>query len=319
MRRQLRNSQRQVGRVISVRNLVFDYPGKRALHGVGFDAAPGSVTALVGPNGAGKTTLLRCLAALEAPSEGSVTVAGVDTQAAPRDIHRRLGFLPDFFGLYDDLTVGRSLVYAARLHGVAPDAAPAAALEAAARVKLADRLDAPARSLSRGMRQRLAIGMTIVHRPQVLLLDEPAAGLDPAARRDLSDLILAIAAEGVTVMVSSHILAELEDYSGAMLIVEDGRIRGGGAVGRHAAGGQRVRIALAAPDPRLAAILADRGLAPVAQGEAVFVDLAEGAQARADLLAALVGAGIAVTDFAPAPRTLEETYLAQTRTPERAP
>jgi ABC-2 type transport system ATP-binding protein len=299
--------------VISVRNLVFDYPSRRALHGVSFDAAPGSVTALVGPNGAGKTTLLRCLAALEAPTAGTVHVAGLDTLASPRQVHRLLGFLPDFFGLYDDLTVERSLIYAARLRGVSPGDAPAAAARAAARVTLTDRLTARAAELSRGMRQRLAIGMTIVHAPQVLLLDEPAAGLDPDARRSLSDLIRALSADGMTILVSSHILAELEDYSTAMVIVDKGVIAGGGPITHRSAERQRVRIVLEREDPQFATFLQGRGLIARLAQNGVFVEIEAGAAARAALLSALVREGFAVTDFAEAPQTLEETYFAETR------
>ena len=299
--------------MISVRNLVFDYPSRRALHGVSFDVDPGSVTALVGPNGAGKTTLLRCLAALEAPTSGSVSVAGLDTLAAPREVHRLLGFLPDFFGLYDDLTVARSLVYAARLRGVAPGDAPAAAQRAAARVGLSDRMSARAAELSRGMRQRLAIGMTIVHAPRVLLLDEPAAGLDPDARRSLSDLIRGLSADGITILVSSHILAELEDYSTAMVIVDQGAIAGGGPISHKSAGRQRVKIGLELDDARLGAFWEARGLVANGDERGVFVEIEAGPAARGALLAALVREGFAVTDFAEAPLTLEETYFAETR------
>jgi ABC-2 type transport system ATP-binding protein len=299
--------------VISVRNLVFDYPSRRALFGVSFDVAPGSVTALVGPNGAGKTTLLRCLAALEAPTSGSVSVAGLDTLAAPREVHRLLGFLPDFFGLYDDLTVERSLIYAARLRGVPQAEAPAAATRAAARVQLADRMSARAAELSRGMRQRLAIGMTIVHAPRVLLLDEPAAGLDPDARRSLSDLIRTLSADGMTILVSSHILAELEDYSTAMVIVDKGTIGGGGPIARQAHEKQRIRVRFAHEDTRLDSFWTTRGLHPHTGERDTFVEIDASVDARAALLAALVGEGFAVTDFAEAPLTLEETYFAETR------
>src|SRR5579862_449335 len=104
--------------MIEVSNLVYEYPTQRALDGISLAVAPQTITALVGPNGAGKTTLLRCLAALEAPYSGSVAIDGLDTREAPREIHSRLGYLPDFFGLYDELSVRRCLVYAARSRGI---------------------------------------------------------------------------------------------------------------------------------------------------------------------------------------------------------
>src|ERR1700754_1143257 len=127
--------------MIEVRELFFEYPGHRALAGVSLNIVTGSVTALVGPNGAGKTTLLRCMAALETPYAGQVTIDGMDTRQAPRAIHAGLGYLPDFFGLYDALSVRRCLHYAARAHSIAPAAAAAAAEKAAARVGLSDRME----------------------------------------------------------------------------------------------------------------------------------------------------------------------------------
>src|ERR1044072_7586986 len=149
--------------MIDVRDLVFDYPGHRALAGVSLTVAGHSITALVGPNGAGKTTLLRCMAALETPYSGSVAIDGLDTRQAPRAIHARLGYLPDFFGLYDALTVRRCLHYAARTHGIGTSDAPGAPDKATGRVGLSDRMEQPAGALSRGLRQRLAIAQAIVH------------------------------------------------------------------------------------------------------------------------------------------------------------
>ena len=205
--------------MIVVRDVVYDYPASRALQGVSFDVEAGTVLALVGPNGAGKTTLMRCVAALDGPLEGTISVAGLDTQEDPRGVHAAIGYLPDFFGLYDELSVRRALTYAARSRSVSEADTPRAVEQAAAREQLTDRLDARAGELSRGLRQRLAIAQTIVHQPSVLLLDEPAAGLDPEARRSLSDLIVRLAGDGMTIVVSSHILAELEDYSTRMLMI----------------------------------------------------------------------------------------------------
>src|SRR5512142_1295691 len=213
--------------MIDVQNLVYEYPTTRALNGVSLHVEPQTITALVGPNGAGKTTLLRCLAALEDPYSGTVSVGGFDTRAAPRDIHALLGYLPDFYGLYDALSVRRVLTYTAKSRGIAPALTASAVEKAAGRVGLLDRLDTKAGDLSRGLRQRLAIAQAIVHEPKVLLLDEPAAGLDPQARRDLSTLLVSLKDAGMTLVVSSHILAELEDYCSEMIIIENGRVVGG--------------------------------------------------------------------------------------------
>jgi ABC-2 type transport system ATP-binding protein len=297
--------------MIEIRSLVFEYPGHRALHDVSLTIAHGAITALVGPNGAGKTTLLRCMAALETPYAGSVTIDGLDTREAPRAIHARLGYLPDFFGLYDALSVRRCLHYAARAHGIGPEAAKGAAETAAKRAGLSDRMEQAAGALSRGLRQRLAIAQAIVHQPAVLLLDEPAAGLDPQARRDLSGLLLSLRDGGMTLVVSSHILAELEDYSDRMVIVDHGRIAGGESIALK--GTARLRIALASPRDDLKGFLAAQGVAVAeASADRALVTMTGGAGERALLLAALVRAGFAVAEFAEDARALEDIYFAQT-------
>lgn len=300
--------------MIEIRDLVFEYPGHRALHGVSLDVEKGAITALVGPNGAGKTTLLRCMAALETPYAGRVAIAGLDTREAPRAIHARLGYLPDFFGLYDALSVRRCLFYAARAHGITAADANAAVLAAAARVALSDRLEQAAGALSRGLRQRLAIAQAIVHRPAVLLLDEPAAGLDPQARRDLSQLLLSLKTDGMTLVVSSHILAELEDYSDRMVIVDHGRIAGGETIALRDAAVTRLRVVLAVPRAGLRDFLTGHG-AQVLQADDThaLLSLSGGAEERSRLLTALVGGGFAVSEFAGEARNLEDVYFSKVK------
>ncbi len=210
--------------MIEVRDVVYEYPGKRALKGVSFHLEPGSITALVGPNGAGKTTLLRCLAALDEPFSGSVTINNIDTLENPRLIHRQIGYLSDFFGLYDNLTVEQCLTFTARIHEIPRDEIGAKVKATARRLEIGDYLNAKAGTLSRGLRQRLGIAQAIIHDPTLLLLDEPASGLDPEARSSLSKLFQSLREQGMTLIVSSHILTELEDYCTSMLLLRDGRI-----------------------------------------------------------------------------------------------
>ena len=299
--------------MIEVAGVVYDYPAARALHGVSFEVQAGAVLALVGPNGAGKSTLMRCIAALDVPTEGTIRVAGLDVEADPRGVHAAIGYLPDFFGLYEELSVRKALTYAARSRGVAVSDTAAAVEMAAARVQLTDRLEARAGELSRGLKQRLAIAQTIVHQPHVLLLDEPAAGLDPEARRSLSDLILSLAKDGMTIVVSSHILAELEDYSTQMLMIRDGAVAGGGVVaagGGHR-DGQRVEAAFAEPPLDLAERLEKLGVTvEQTTGDTAILLLPEGEDDSA-LLGKLIGAGLKVRSFQAARKTLEDAYLAE--------
>src|SRR3989475_76715 len=210
--------------LIKVSQLVFEYPGHRALDGVSVHIAAGTVTALVGPNGAGKSTLMRCIAGLDQPLSGQVEVHGIAVQEQPREVHRHLGYLSDFFGLYDRLSVRRCLQYAALSMGVLPSEAPQRVAHVAGQLGLADLLERLPTELSRGQRQRVAIGQAIVHQPRVLLLDEPASGLDPEARASLSQLMRALQAQGMTLIVSSHILSELDEYCTHILSLRGGRV-----------------------------------------------------------------------------------------------
>jgi ABC-2 type transport system ATP-binding protein len=314
--------------MIDAENVVYDYPSGRALRGISFVVRAGAVLALVGPNGAGKSTLMRCMAALDVPTQGAITVQGIDTQDDPRAIHASLGYLPDIYGLYDRLNVRQCLLYAARSHGVAAADAPAAAEAAAARVGLGERMESLAGDLSRGLRQRLGIAQTLVHRPRVLLLDEPASGLDPEARASLSELIRSLAKDGMTLVVSSHILSELEDYCSEMLMLREGEVVGGGVVRLDRAASQivegeadeappaapapiLVRVAFAGPASDLAGQLGALGFSVNRiEGADAILALPPGPKAETATLSALVQAGLPVRSFTVVRHTLEDTYRA---------
>ncbi|MCK4738332.1 MAG: ABC transporter ATP-binding protein [Deltaproteobacteria bacterium] len=210
--------------MIEVSNLSYEYPGVLALDNISLSVEEGSITALVGPNGAGKTTLLRCLAALERPVSGSISIGNVDTLEDPRLCHAKVGYLRDIFGLYDELSVFQCLSYAGSARGIKSATIKEAATTAAGRLNLKSYLGVKVGTLSRGLRQRLAIAQAIIHEPKVLILDEPASGLDPEARHSLSSLFVSLSNIGMTLLVSSHILTELEEYSTAMVIINKGRI-----------------------------------------------------------------------------------------------
>ncbi len=299
--------------MITVTDLVYEYPTTRALKGVSLHVPPQTITALVGPNGAGKTTLLRCLAALEDPYSGTVTVAGHDTRAEPRAIHALLGYLPDFFGLYDALSVRRILTYTARSRGIIPALTSTAVDKAAGRVGLSNRIDVKAGDLSRGLRQRLAIAQAIVHEPKVLLLDEPSAGLDPQARRDLSMLLVSLKTAGMTLVVSSHILAELEDYCSEMIIIEEGLIVGGKAIKVKDIERPRYIVEIAKARSDLKDFLDARAGVDVIEADQyhALITHARSATARARLIRDLINAGFDVSSFGEASKALEEAYFSQ--------
>lgn len=210
--------------MIEVKNLTFEYPDKAALNDVSFNIEPNTITALVGPNGSGKTTLLRCLAALAKPGSGDIWIHGFHTGKQPQEVHKHTGFLQDLFGLYDALTVYQCLQFMAySMIGEKMEVRPA--FDRVVHLTgIEDFLDKKVGHLSRGMRQKVGIAAAVIHQPPVLFLDEPASGLDPEARHDLSNLLVTLRKEGMTIMVSSHILAELADYSTDMLVIQGGRM-----------------------------------------------------------------------------------------------
>jgi ABC-2 type transport system ATP-binding protein len=296
--------------MITIQNLTYRYTGKRALEGVSCQMAAGSITALVGPNGAGKTTLLRCLAALDHAQHGQILIDGLDTRENPREVHQRLAFLADDFGLYQDLSAEQCLQYAALARKV-----PAARIKTvAAQVGLLDKLSQKAGSLSRGQRQRLAIAQSILHQPKVLLLDEPASGLDPDARSDLAHLMKTLASEGMTLVVSSHILAELEEYCTAMLVLQDGQLKEhlllgqGGFQQQHSVPSllRTCHLRLLNPAPLVFAhpLLHEWQ----ASDKNVRLVLAGGDAEQAALLQALLQAGVAVVEIETEKQSLQAAY-----------
>lgn len=303
--------------MISVRNLIYDYPTKRALRSVTFDIQSGSITGLVGPNGAGKTTLLRCLAGLEVPFSGSIYVDRIDVVENPREAHGRLGLLQDVLGLYDNLTVRQSLLFHAAAHKIPPRDQVKRTLDLAEKLSLADRLEDRVGTLSRGLRQRLAIAQAMIHRPRVLLLDEPAAGLDPDARARLSDLLRALGEEGMTLVVSSHILAELEDYTTHMMILRNGRVvehcPTRAPVGRP----RRLKVVLAQANtnlrPTLSAEASVGAIEVDGSGASARFDFSGDMAGQAQLLKKMVDLGLPVVALQDEPRSMQAVYAERMR------
>ncbi|MDR7113011.1 ABC-type multidrug transport system ATPase subunit [Microbacterium trichothecenolyticum] len=285
----------------------------QAVRNVTLRAHAGRVTGLVGPNGSGKTTLLLMLASLLAPDAGSIRIDGVDPVTDPQAARALLGWMPDALGAWNSLTSRETLAVTARLYGMPRAEASVRADALLGEVGLVDLADAPARVLSRGQKQRLGLARALVHDPRVLLLDEPASGLDPQARIDLRLLLRRFAAEGRTVLVSSHILSELEEvvddavFLMAGVTVDPARVE---AASRRA---RPWRVRLAGAEASVAVEQVAGALRiPV---ESLGVDRRdvmvsfESEDAAAGALRDLVGAGLDVVEFAAAQGALERTFL----------
>lgn len=210
--------------MIEVKNLIFEYPTNRALNDVSFTIERGTITALVGPNGAGKTTLMRCLTALSTPLSGEIHINNIDIFEHPRELNKIVGYMPDFFGLYDQLTIRQALRYFALAYQLEETSIEKRIVEVVEQLNLTEKLDEKLGALSRGMRQRVAIGQAIIHNPELLILDEPASGLDPEARSALAQLFRNLNEAGMTIIVSSHILSELDEYANNLIMLRNGKI-----------------------------------------------------------------------------------------------
>ncbi|MET3140894.1 UNVERIFIED_ORG: ABC-type multidrug transport system ATPase subunit [Arthrobacter sp. UYEF10] len=281
-----------------------------AVEHMDFHAPAGKVTALIGPNGAGKTTLLLMLASLLAPDSGTITVDGLDPQHHSAEVRKRIGWMPDTLGVWESLTAREILTQIARFYRLPKAGIPQRVTEMLDRVRLSDLADQPARVLSRGQQQRLSLARALIHDPSVLLLDEPASGLDPGSRVELRVMLRQLASEGKSIVVSSHVLSELDEIADAAVFVNRGKTVRHQTTDAAAASGRRYAIS-ATDGTALAAKLTDLGLAfRVEDGRRPAVSLVLlNDDDAARLLRDLVLAGVGVSSFAPASGALEETYM----------
>ncbi|WBU38041.1 ABC transporter ATP-binding protein [Homoserinibacter sp. YIM 151385] len=281
-----------------------------AVRDVSLRAEPGRVTALIGPNGSGKTTLLLMLASLLAPDRGQIRIEGADPVADPRAVRRVMGWMPDVLGSWASLSVRTSLELTGRLYGLDRAAARARALELVQLVDLVPLAEQPSRVLSRGQKQRLSLARALVHDPRVLLLDEPASGLDPAARHALRTLMRRLADEGRTIIVSSHVLAELDEMADDAVFMEAGVTVSAERIAAAKTVRREWRVRSRQPEALRGALEAAGVAAPDVRddGPGLLVSVA-GDEGASELLASLVRAGVPVVAFAPAVGDLEHTFL----------
>ena len=299
---------------VQVRDLRVDYGDTTAVHGLDLAIAAGEVYGLIGPNGAGKTSTIRVLATLLEPTHGEVRIAGHDTQTDPMDARAALGYMPDLAPVYEDLKVWEFLDVFARAYGLIGGATAKRIDEVLDDVSLTEKRDAKAGGLSRGMTQRLVLAKTLLHRPAVLLLDEPASGLDPIARIELRDLLRRLSAAGHAVLISSHILTELEGFCTSVGIMERGRMKVSGPIGELIAKlnrRRRITVELLEPKDGVAAAVGDRpGVDTVrADGATLELDFAGSPADAAGLLGWMVGEGLPVVGFAERKLGVEDIVL----------
>ncbi len=300
---------------IEVRNLSRWFPGVQAVRDVSFTVPRGQVVGFVGANGAGKTTTMRILATLDHPTTGEARICGHNVVTHPAEVRRRIGWMPDHYGTYSHMTVLEYLDFFARALGFKGDERIeriAEVMEFTDLTGLADRL---VNALSKGMGQRLCLGRSLLHDPEVLVLDEPAAGLDPKARVELKHLIRILAQEGKTVFISSHILSELGEMCDSLLFINQGRIIHHGSaesLRRGSAATSLVEVRLAHSNERLPEWAS---LSPhvtfretTKEGGRIEIDSVD-PEILATVLRRMVSDGLPVVDFHLQERKLEDAFI----------
>lgn len=307
--------------IIETRGLTKRYGQRTALADLDLAVEEGAVFGFVGPNGAGKTTTMRILATLLRPTAGEAWVGGHSVQKERRQVRRLIGYMPDFFGVYDGMTVWEYLDFFAACYEIPAATRRALTDDLLELVELSHRRDDFVDGLSRGMKQRLCLARALAHDPRLLILDEPASGLDPRARVEMRELLRELHAMGKTILVSSHILAEIQEICTHVGIIEAGRLVAAGTMEEMQ---ERIRAhrvvhirLLRRIEEAQAWLAAQPGVVDVTRAEkdnrTLQVDFTDGDEALAALLSALTGAGFPVVHFQEEASNLEEIFMRLTR------
>ncbi len=300
--------------MIRVDHLTKEFGRTRALDGAVFDVPEGSIFGFVGPNGAGKTTTIKILATLLGQTSGEAFIGGIPVGRSPAKVRQLIGYMPDFFGVYDDLRVEEYLDFYGASRGLKPERRRKVVDDLLDLVDLGAKKGEYVDTLSRGMKQRLCLAQALVHDPAVLLLDEPASGLDPRARVEMRELIKELQAMGKTILISSHILTELAEMCSDLAIIDNGRIVAAGPVDEimGQTQGGRTFTAKLLDDPEKAAewIRQAPGVHSVTAGVDELKIVFNGADSDvAAFLAGLVGSGLRVISFSEGNHRLEDVFM----------
>jgi ABC-2 type transport system ATP-binding protein len=304
--------------MIEVENLTKNYEGHWAVRGVSFSVGEGDIFGFIGPNGAGKTTSIRIISTLLDPTSGTVRVGGRSVTGEAEAVRRLIGFMPDNFGVYERITVWEYLDFFAAAYGIERRSRAAAIEGIMELTDLAELRDRLTGGLSKGMRQRLCLAKTLVHDPKVLILDEPANGLDPRARIEFRALLKELRSMGKTILISSHILTELSDICTSVAILEKGKVVASGSIDsikkalqpglafrlEVLGGGEAARGALEGM-PNVGSVLVE--------GDAVRFQFSAPRAEVAELVRALVAKGVAITGLQEEKTDLEGLFMRLTK------
>jgi ABC-2 type transport system ATP-binding protein len=306
--------------VIKTSQLTKKYDDMYAIRDIDLDLGQGDLFGFIGPNGAGKTTTMRIISTLLTPTYGEAYVCGYSIYTHPKEIRRMVGYMPDFFGVYDDMTVTEYLEFFAAAYRIAPQARRKRCDEMLEVVDLEFKRDAFANTLSRGQTQRLGLARVLLHDPAVLLLDEPLSGLDPRARIEMRALMRRLGSMGKTVIVSSHILPELAGVCNKVGIIDSGKMIASNDVAsmiRQVRPNMAILIepAVVSQIEAAARIVGQHGivLAVDVKGSTIKATLKEDAEDYSSIATELIGQGIAIKRFAEEEINLESAFMAFTK------
>ncbi|RYD04175.1 ABC transporter [Desulforamulus aquiferis] len=302
---------------VEINNLTKIYGTNYALQGFNLNIEAGKVYGLIGPNGAGKTTAMSIMATLLAPDGGAVSVAGFDVLKEPASVRRAIGYMPDFFGVYDGLKATEYLEFYAAAYRIPAKQRPQLTRDLLELVNLSEKADCYVDLLSRGMKQRLAMARCLVHDPTVLILDEPASGLDPRARAEMKEVVRQLKRMNKTVLISSHILPELAEMCDNITILEQGRLVANGTVEEVTASRQGVRVLKVYVTDRLPELLDFLHEQPNivnVDGDPGWarISFAGDKAAQGNLLRDIMEGGWTVLEFAEVKGNLEDAFMAVT-------
>jgi ABC-2 type transport system ATP-binding protein len=304
--------------MIELRDVSKTFKTLTAVSHVNLEIGRGEVFGFIGPNGAGKTTTIKMLATLMLPTEGSITVGGSDVTAQPEEVRRIVGYMPDSFGVYEDLLVWEYLDYFAALYRLDTHRRKRVINEVLELTDLTIKRDAQVMTLSRGMKQRLCLAKTLLHDPEVLLLDEPASGLDPHARIEIRELIRELCRMGKTVLVSSHILTELADFCTSIGVIEAGQLLAAGKIDEITArfsGNVMLEITVKSDLTHALNVLAERSdvTRTTSDGRVIHAEFSGKPEDVDDVLDYLVQRGVRLLGFTETVANLEDVFLKITR------
>jgi ABC-2 type transport system ATP-binding protein len=301
-------------KILEASNIRKEFGTLVAVNDISLSLEKGQVMGLIGPNGAGKTTLLRILGTLLRPTSGTAKLFDYDLTTQYLDIRKHIGFLPDFFNLYSDLTLKECLEFFARAYKVQPELIAKRVDEVIEYIELQDKRNSLIRHLSRGMVQRMGVGVLLVHEPELFLLDEPASGLDPKARIQLRKVLKKLSSEGKTVIISSHILTELSGFCSHIAIMNNGKIELSGAVDeieQKIMGSRMVDISVLSDCERAVSLVnqfPDTRIITV-QDNTITVEITKELEKLADLNAYLVKECIKVATISERKTNLEDLFM----------